>query len=442
MGEESKEDVWCVAIGPRLVIGDAPSRPEDYLARAEKKLAGFAASETFRKDVAALEKASSTPVLWFALSGSLRGIVGKMQASEDVGLEAVSRLPSDVNPFSSALVARTQFGGERFVTEMIASAAASAAKAIDPAWLEPVPAGTMFVFSSAFDGAAAGKGLREMLAKDEQVAASLAALEQKLGFGFERMFGRLGPGMTVYAAAPAGLGLPEARLWIDCDDAAAFTSDFEALFNALGETLPGLQAKTKTYKVKTSDGDVSTSYTTLTLPQSWQQIPMINPAPSFTPVGKKLVFGLSSMDMKSELKRVHGASGEPIVPGSNPLGAYGFQLPADARTIVVMDWAKLLGGIVGTVKAFAGIAGPETMSFDLNKLPPPELFAQYFKPTFFYSKSATAGLYRRNEASFGPETWLGLGALFVGVAQTMEMGMEPAGRPDNVLPLEPAGGGQ
>jgi hypothetical protein len=62
------------------------------------------------------------------------------------------------------------------------------------------------------------------------------------------------------------------------------------------------------------------------------------------------------------------------------------------------------------------MAGPEEMPFDLAKLPPPELFIQYFKPTFHYSKGAGAGLYRRNEASFGPETWFGIGVLVGGIA--------------------------
>src|SRR5262245_38410839 len=199
MGEESKDDVWCLATGPRLVIGDPPSKPEDYLARVEKKAAGFAASETFKKNVAAFEKPSGTPVLWFALASPFRTIVAKMQEADEVALDAVSQLPSDLNPFGSALFARTQFVGERFLTEMITSAAASASKPIDPAWLEPVPAGTRLSFSSAFDGAATGKRPRAVSGEGGEGAASLAALEQKLGFGFERMFGHLGPGMTVYA---------------------------------------------------------------------------------------------------------------------------------------------------------------------------------------------------------------------------------------------------
>ena len=432
MGDKAREDVWCATVGSRLVLGDVASKLEDYLARSEKKLAGLAGSEAFGKRLAALEKASGTPVLWFALAGPLQGIVAKMQSAGDAGLATVGRLPDELNPFGSALVARMQLAGERFVTEMISSTDAAPSKPIDPAWLEPVPPGSMIVYSSAFDGAAAGKRLRKLLAKDEQAAASLTALEERLGFGPERVLAHLGPGMTVYAAPLAGLGLPETRVWIDCDDAAAFTSEYEALFNALGETMPGLQVKTKPYKLKKSGSEegMEVPITTLSLPSSWQQLSMLNPAPSFAPVGKKLVFALGSMEMRSELKRVHGVSGEPIVPGSNPLGAYGFQMPAEARSLVVMDWGRLFGSVVGMIKAFAPMMGAESWPFDYKKLPPPEIFTQYFKPTFHYTKSAADGLYRRNEASFGPETWLGLGALWAhfmtGVVGDLVPGKVPA----------------
>jgi hypothetical protein len=446
MGDTAAEDLWCVAVGPRLVVGGAASKVEDYVARTEKKGASLASSDVFRKQLAALDKPSGTLVLWFALARSIQDIFKVMQEKDDAGMDFLSQLPNDLNPLGGARVARMQFVGERFLTEMVSSDAAGtpASPPIDPAWLEPVPAGSMIVYSSAFDGAAAGKRMRALLAKDEQSAAAMSALEQKLGFGPERVLSRLGPGMTAYAAPPAGIGLPETRVWIDCDDPAAFTSDFEALVAALGETLPGFLVKTKPYKVKKSGTDekIEVPITTLTLPPDLVQIPMIQLSPSFAPVGKKLVFGFSSMDVKNELKRVHAGEGEPIVAGAHPLSAYGFQLPAEARSVFIMDWGKLLASIIGTVKAFAGMAGPEAMPFDLAKLPPPEMFGQYFKPTIHYTKSTAGGLYRRNEASFGPETWLGI---FAAAATSMARqsssfgSAEPAGE---VAPPEPAGGGQ
>lgn len=447
MGDKPSEDLWCVAIGARLVVGGGGSKVEDYVARAEKKGASLAGSEAFKKQLAALDKPSGTQVLWFALARSIQDIFKVVQSEDDVGMAFLSQLPSDLNPLGSARVARMQFVGDRFLTEMVSTdadaAGTAASRPIDPAWLEPVPAGSMIVYSSAFDGAAVGKRMRAELAKDEQSAAALSALEQKLGFGPERVLSRLGPGMTVYAAPPGGIGLPETRVWIDCDDPAAFTSDFETLVAGLGETLPGFQAKTKPYKVKKSGTDekIEVPVTTLTLPPDMVQIPMISLAPSFAPVGKKLVFSFSSMDVKNELKRVHAGEGEPIVAGGNALSAYGFQLPAEARSVFVMDWGKLLASIVSTVKAFAGMAGPEGMPFDLAKLPPPEMFGQYFKPTFHYTKSTAGGLYRRNEASFGPETWCGIFAAAM-LVKSQQPSFDPAPPVGEIPPLEPAGGGQ
>ncbi len=436
-GAKAADDLWCVAIGPRLAVGGSGATPEDFVARADKKAPGLAGRETFQKQLAALDKASGTPLLWFALARPLSEILA---TSQEKGIDFLEQLPGELNPFASARVARMQLVGERFVTEMISSEPAGAAvKAVDPAWLEPVPSGSMIVFATAFDGASAAKRVRALIAKDEQGAATLAALEQKLGFGPEKVLAHLGPGLTVYAAPLAGLGLPETRVWIDCDDSAAFTSEFEALMGALGETLPGFTAKTKPYKLKKagSEEKVEVPLTTLSLPPGAIPIPMISVAPSFAPVGKKLVFGLNSMDVKNELKRVHSGEGEPLVAGANPLGALGFSLPAETRAVFVMDWAKLFSGILGTVKAFAGMAPPEQMPFDLAKLPPPEMFAEFFKPTFHYSRGIAGGAYRRNEASFGPETWSMLVGAGLKAAQAQRQAFESASSP--VPPPKPAG---
>ncbi|NOT29112.1 MAG: hypothetical protein HOP15_01550 [Planctomycetes bacterium] len=444
LGDTPDRDLWCAAVGTRLVVGGSADKPEDFAARAEKKLAGLDGKETFKKQLAALAPSTGTSVMWFALTRPLTDILATMKKEGGFTdeMDFLSQIPSDLNPLGSARLARMQLVGERFVTEMFSSETTAAAKKpVDPAWLEPVPSGQMIVYSSAFDGAAAGKRMRELLAKDEQSAAAVAALEQKLGFGLEKVLARLGPGLTVYASPIAGLGLPETRAWIDCDDPAAFTIEFEALVGALGETLPGYTAKTKPYKLKQSGSEekIEVPVTTLSLPPGAIPIPMITVAPSFAPVGKKLVFGFSSMDVKNELKRVHSGDGEAIVAGVNPLAAMGLTLPAEARSVFVMDWAKLLGGLLGTVKAFAGMAPPEQMPFDLAKLPPGEMFAEYFKPTFHYSTTVAGGTYRRHEASFGPETWFGMVAGGMAAVQAQKQA-SPSAAPAGAPPDAPGGG--
>lgn len=414
-------EMWSAAAGPRLLVGNASSSLAAYQKRTGEKGTGLAGRESLQKPLARLEKASGTPILFFYLGRGIRA-------------EVLDKLPAGLNPFAGAVLARMQFNGERFITEMVSAAPAETtaqapSKPVDPAWLEPVPKGSMLVYAGAFDGVAAGKRVRELLAMDEHGAASLAALEQKLGFGPEKVLARLGPGLTLYMAPLAGLGLPETRVWVDCDDPAAFTTEYEALIGALGDTLPGFQAKTRPYKLKQKDSEakIEVPVTTLTLPADAIQIPMISLAPSFAPVGKKLVFGLSSMDVKNELKRVHSGDGEPIVSGVNPLKAMGFQLPAGASSCLVMDWGGLMGSIIGTVKAFAGMAGPDAFPFDLKSLPPTEMFTQHFKPTFHYSLDTPGGSYCRNEASFGPETWLGLVLAGLRARSVMGSGMMSPG---------------
>jgi hypothetical protein len=130
------------------------------------------------------------------------------------------------------------------------------------------------------------------------------------------------------------------------------------------------------------------------------------------------------------------------------LRALGLELPAEARSVFVMDWGKFLGSLVATAKALAPMLG-ESVSFDFSKLPPPEMFSEYFKPTFHYSKGIDGGVYQRNEASFGPETWLPpilLGA--ARAAPAMMAAREAQERAKAVeleratRPTEPSGGGR
>ncbi|MSR63853.1 MAG: hypothetical protein EXS08_15620 [Planctomycetes bacterium] len=447
-GASTREDAWSVAVGPRVIAGSSATKVDDYVARAAKKGGGLAGHETFQKQLAMLEKPTGAPLLWFALSRPAVEIFKTLQKPGEgqEQLAFLDQIPSDLNPLASPRMARMQMVGERFVTELCGAddGSLSAQKPVDPAWLEPVPKDSMLVYASAFDGASAGKRMRALLAKDEQSAATLAALETKLGFGPERVLARLGPGLTTYVGPLQGLGLPKTFAWLDCEDPPAFTADFEALIKALGETLPGFAIKTKPYKVKKAGTEekVEIPLTTVTLPPGMNQIPMIQISPSFAAVGKRLVFALNSMDVKEELRRTIGGEGEAIVPGTNMLSSLGFSLPAEARSVIVMDWAKLLGGIVSTVKAFAGMAGPEAMPFDLAKLPPPELFTQYLKPTFHFAKPASGGTYRRNEASFGPETWLGLigGGALARMRQRQEFASGSSS--GEIPPPEKADGGQ
>jgi hypothetical protein len=412
---------WCVSVGSRFVIGDEGLRVEDYVALSAKQRPALSGAEYLQKALAALSKSEGTSVMWFALGRSLQEILTAQGGSQSFGF--LARLPGDLNPLASPRVARMQFTGQRFLTEMqtLEPAPATKPQAVDPAWLQLVPTTAMIAYSSSFEGASSAQRLRELLSENEQGKAALASLETKLGHGPEKIFARLGPRLTVHAGALNGPALPETFAWLDCDDAAAFAAEFEALVGALGETLPGYVAKTKPYKVKKegSDEKVEVPITTLTLPPNLIPIPMISVSPSFAPVGSKLLFALNSMDLKGELKRVLGEA--PAGSHDGPIAA--LKLPADAESVFVMDWARLFAGLTPTIKAVAGMA---ELPFDVNKLPPPEIYGEFFQPTFHFAVRNADGLRRRHEASFGPETWAGLMAAGFGASRRFQQGMPTA----------------
>lgn len=412
-GEKASAEQWSTNQGTRFVLGNSGSLPDDYLARAAKKADGIAKAELFQK-FAQLEPAKGQVLGWLLVARPLVDMLASTAESSGA-VKVFEQLPSDMNPLASPRIARLTMNDGRYVTEMLAARTpGDSDKTIDAAWLDSVPSEAMLVYSTPFDAVAAGKTVRGLLAQSDETAATLAAVEQKLGFGLERIFSHLGPGMTMYMGPLASLGLPEARAYVDCADPAAFTKDIEALMTALAESMPGVGAKTKGYKVKPAGAEekVELPVTTISLPPEFSQNPMLSISPSFAPIGKKLVFALNSMDVKSELKRVIGGENGGVVAGANPLAKAGFQVPTGAQSVVMMDWGKLLSGVIGMAKAFLPMSGVQ-VPFDMEKLPTADDLAKYFKPTFHYARLTEHGVYRRNEGSFGPETWFGfLGAGF------------------------------
>ena len=387
--------LWCGRVGARCFLGTLDLPPTEVAARAAGSTSGFDADELQKNREGWMPEAPGAPVMWLAFH---------MPDSEKLKSFTPIGIPM---PFGDHWLERLTFHDGRFVTDILSTETTEGTRPVDPTWLDPVLAGSMLVYTRAIDGPTAAKLLRELLAKSESASAAMKALEEKLGYGLERPLARLGPGMSAFMAPLAGMGLPDTRMWIDCDDPAAFASEIEALVNAFGATQPGYEAKTKPYKVKLKDSEdkKEVPITTITLPNDLIQVPMISISPSFAPVGKKLVFAFSSMDLKNELKRAY--SGEASAPGAKPLSAFGFEPPSEALSVVVMDWGKLLDSVSSTVKLIAGMAGGSS-GIDPKLFPPAGIFSEFFKPTFHYSKKTPKGLVRRNEGSFGPETWFGL----------------------------------
>lgn len=439
-GAQASADQWCAVQGTRCVLGNSGSMAEDYLARADKKSEGIARAELFQK-FGKLEAPKGTTLGWMLLARPIGDLVAAMSAETGGPADALKQIPSDLNPLASARIARLQMVGGRYVTEMLApKVAGDPEKAVDAAWVAAVPSDAMLVYTSAFDGVAAAKTMRGLLGQSEEMTSALAAIEQKLGFGLERVFSHLGPGMAVSVGTLSGLGLPEMKAFVDCADPAAFTKDVEAFCAALAETLPNVNAKTKGYKVKKAGAEekVEIPVTTISLPPEFAPNPMIAISPSFAPAGGKLVFALNSMDVKNELKRIVGGDSGGVAADASPFAKHGFTLAAGTTSAVVMDWAKLISGLIDMAKAFVPMMGAE-VPFDLNKLPSKEKVASFFAPTFHHARVTPDGIYRRNEGSFGPETWFGLlGSAFM-AGRMMESQMMPPGEGVIEAPAEPLG---
>jgi hypothetical protein len=394
-GNDPAKSAWMAVSGSNLVVGVGALQIEEFVGRSGGE--GDHLGKHW-KTPAAFSGAAGTTIAWFALRSSpeVFGMLSMLTGGK------LSALPADMNPLASSAVGRIQMVGSRFITELFGENRSDGAP-IDASWLAPVPDDAMLVFSRAVKGAEASAKIRELLAKDPRVAGMLADLEEKVGFGPERLVSHLGPGMTAYLMPIAGMGLPESRVWIDCDDPAAFQKDLETFVGALAEMAPGFEVKTRGYKVRNADGErVEFPITTIGLPaEIAQPAPMIQLSPSFVAVGNRLVFAMNSLDIKGELKRLYGADAQPIDPAHSPLNAHGLKLPAGATTVVMMDWAGFLKGIYDFAKIAIGMQG-DALPFDASKLPPGEIFAEYFKPTLFTSTPVEGGQYRRNEASFGP----------------------------------------
>ncbi len=414
-------ELWCSVADRRLVIGGGATTFGDASSRAEKKQAGLGARDDFKSANAAFAKGTGETVFWYAQTTSPLDVLARL-APQDGNIQNLVRtlegIPEELDFLAPARTLRMQLVGERFVTEIFSPDGRASAKPllgvqpIQEAWLEPIPAKALLSYVGTLDGAALGERVKQYVAKDALASAALASIEQKLGFGIERIIARLGPAITAYSMPVAGLGPPDMSAWVDCADPVAFQADLEQFFAALGETLPGYALRTKDYIVRPPAGEkVQVPITTVSLPADLVDLgPMLSLTPSYARVGNRLVFALSSSNVKEELKRLHGAAEPPIVAGQNALKAKGLALPEDCRSAVVMDWGNQVESALNMVKALAMMQG-DALPFDVSELPSADAFRAYVGPTLHVSRRVAGGTYRRNEGSFGPETWLAIAVL-------------------------------
>lgn len=402
---------WTAAEGQRLLLGGGTCTLESVNARLHESAGGLAADGLFQSTGAKLPGGSGAVLLRGFLRDSLSGL-GAMDELPG----ALRSLVQTVEPLPGPTAFRMNLEGQRFVTRAFSATDAQAkvlgVRPVDGEWLKLVQPGAMFVYGGSLDASALAGLLQAAMGDLGLDEASVERAKAALP-----VFQKLGPEMVCYAQPITGIGLPQSFLWARVSDPAGIQEELAA---ALTELLGvyGVEVSTRDYKVKdeASGERIPFPITTLKLPEGALEGPL-NVSPSFTVVDGKLLATLTSVHIKRELKRLHGDEGEgEAVEGVDPLVAAGFQLPKDARSVMVMDWGALIDGLFGMAKTFGGLAsgfaGEGGLPFDIEKLPPSEIFTRHFRPTIHTTRRVDGGLLRVHEASFGPET---IGTLMGGI---------------------------
>lgn len=412
---------WIATSGSRLVLGAGSATLDRYAEHAAGRVdAGetLAGSKLLARARAAFREGGGTTVFWLLedhppLSSSLAsGMLDGMPAIPP-------RLLAAIDPFTGAHVVRMRLEGGRFVTEMLTTGqdgGAHGVRPIDPHWLDVVPDGTMFLYSTAIDGSRLARGMSQLTASlaqaNPEVAGTDGSRVAALSTALDAVCTRLGPGLVAYAFPLTGLGLPQTFLWIDLAEPDSFASTVDEIVAQAEQAVPGLSARTRDYRVKTASGErVAVPVTTITLPEDALALgPMLSIAPSFAVVEDRLLVGLSSMHVKRELKRLLGAEAdEPEARAGGALAAHGFALPEDARTVLVMDWGAQIDAALELFRSLAAVFGDD-LPFDPASLPEAAEITRHLRPTFHVSRRLDDATLTYHEASFGPEIWASLAA--------------------------------
>lgn len=407
-------ETWAVRGGARIVLGlgaGPDAGLEGRFADGTGSLAGLAPLQ--RADTA-LGTFEATSLVHGFFRRSPATILAELLMATPDAPRAELEMLADANLMAGAHRFRMGTREGRYVTEFFSPSSEETSVAngllgvapVDPALAASIPTGVMGAYATTIDperiAAAAVEGLA--LAGQPDL---LESIEGQLGFPLQRLFTHLGQQVTVSSQAIRGLGLPETAVWVELQDEAAFSADLAAVAETLPTLMPGLEARTRDYKVKNAEGErVPYPITTITLPDGLIPIPDQIPLtiqPSLTIADGRLLIGLSSTHVKRELKRLKGAT-PPDPTAVDPWGAAGFELPENAHASVFVDWGTQIAGLVSLGKAFAPMAG-DALPFDVSAIPDGETFVREFRPTVHFQVQREDGVYRYHEASFGPETW-------------------------------------
>ena len=439
--------LWAVTNGTRLIVAGGTIQPSEVALRmAAGDGAGMAGHAGYQACGKHLEPASGATVIQGYSTRSPLDVLSGMSLPGNAAmvLEGIREVVQQFPDFLGGTRRwRLRLAHGRFITEFVsldpeanATAVVQGGRPMDPAWLDTVDPEAMLLYSTALDGAGLLTDLQSALrgiGRKTGQEIDVAGFEAELGIPLADIFGQLGPGFVAYAKPLRGIAIPESYAWIELRDPGAFAAQVAALADSVGAKFPGFSLRTRDYRVKDqATGErIAFPVSTLTFPPELLELPpMVSVSPAFTVAKGMLLVSLSPMHLKRELKRLYGGnaaageldpSTETESPGAGPpgdpgagegsrgatapaLSSWSQGLPPNTESVIVMDWGLLIGGLVSMAKSL----GPMLpIPFDAQALPEPETITRHFAPTVHYSRRVEGGTYRRNEASFGPEIWIG-----------------------------------
>lgn len=415
--EAGTGELWLMRVQNTLVAGLGRATPEAYAAR----LADVRLQSAADKFYADLQTQFGTPTGVTIVQGAMRtsgyaDILRAMSAAEGGEDEGTFDMIESMLPDCNL---RMQLVGDRFISEFTTLYAKPTGIVLEALGLSPIPASILTavpedaiaVYATSIDGPLMWRSFIQGMDAEgdpgEETQEQLAAMEERYSFSVEKdVFGSMGGGMVAYMLAPKGVtGLPGMAAVIELRDAEALKRGVEGLLAVLEEETGGeVKVRAKPYRdMPVWTFDVNG--------EGGASDPLSNSlSPSISIVKNRLLITLNSNHIKKEIKRALGEE-----QGVHLIATEGHRPPPQATTFGYMDWASLLNGAYTGGRGLLGLMGGfGSAPIDATKLPEPEVFTRFYKPTILYTRTIANGTYTRNESSFGPETWgslIGLGAV-------------------------------
>jgi hypothetical protein len=414
--------LWVARCGTLLVLGSGATSLDEVAQRQQRRGPGLDLGAAMKD----LEQRAGPQRGTLVLRGW-----GEQLTFGDVGAGTFADTLGMLETLSSAAGAwRMQLDGERFTTDWLSAPTGSdsllallGAAPAPRSSFAYVPSDAVGFFAAHLDATALRARVAQLFAGSEgaDAASALAELESKYGFDLEDdVCANLSGGLAGYLLALNGIGLPNMGLVAELKDRAAFERGVRGLFNALAAR------ESTEFTVKESKYRDAPMWTlNFAALAGDSQFAAFAPTPTLSIVGERVFITLTSLRAKKEIKAA--LAGEQ---GAHVVAQDAAQFSAEAGYAGWMDWATTLDSLYTTARSAAAMFGGQLpLPIDVGQLMTamPEsasVFTRFYTPTKLSLRAVDGRYLMRWDSSFGPETWLGLVALGLGVSVSGEAAFE------------------